>query len=111
MLILQNGHICIILYIYTERETVSHISETAENQSMCHVSIRVLYEPRHDKTCLREFPTRLDTNRPAQPQQLARVLKFRLQNLEILYYLSSDNKGADQTARMRRLICAFVVRM
>ena len=35
-------------------------------------------EPRHDKTCLREFPTRPDTNRPAQPKKLARVLKFRL---------------------------------
>ena len=31
----------------------------------------------HD-TCLREFPTRPDTNRPAQPQKLARVLNFRL---------------------------------
>ena len=35
-------------------------------------------EPEHDKTCLREFPTRPDTNRHAQPQKLARVLKFRL---------------------------------
>ena len=32
----------------------------------------------HDKTCLREFPTRPDINRPALPQKLARVLKFRL---------------------------------
>ena len=37
-----------------------------------------LHEPRHDKMCLREFLTRPDTNRPAQPQKLARVLKFRL---------------------------------
>ena len=36
------------------------------------------YEPRHDKTCLRESPTRPDTNWPAQLQRLARVLKFRL---------------------------------
>ena len=36
------------------------------------------FEPRHDKMCLREFPTRSGTNRPAQPQKLARVLKFRL---------------------------------
>ena len=35
-------------------------------------------EPRHDKMCLREFPTWPDTNRPAQPQKLARVLKFGL---------------------------------
>ena len=35
-------------------------------------------EPRHDKMCLRKFPTKPDTNRPAQPQKLARVLKFRI---------------------------------
>ena len=34
---------------------------------------RYVYEPRHDKTCLREFLTRPDTNWPAQPQKLARV--------------------------------------
>ena len=28
-------------------------------------------QPRHDKMCLREFPTRPDTNRPAQPHKLA----------------------------------------
>ena len=50
------------------------------------------YEPQHDKTCLREFPTRPDTNRPAQPQRLARVLKFWLKSLEILYYLSSEQQ-------------------
>ena len=37
-----------------------------------------LCEPRHDKMCLKEFPTRPDTNRPAQPQKLARVLEFWL---------------------------------
>ena len=42
------------------------------------ISLILLFEPRHDKTCLREFPTRPDTQRPAQPQPLARVLKFRL---------------------------------
>ena len=37
----------------------------------------------HDMTKrLREFPTRPDTNRPAQPQKLARVLKFRLLSKE-----------------------------
>ena len=45
------------------------------------------FEPRHEKTWLRVFPTRSDSNWPAQPQKLARVLKFRLKNLEILFYL------------------------
>ena len=35
-------------------------------------------EPQHDKTRLREFPTKPDTNRTAQPQKLVRVLKFRI---------------------------------
>ena len=35
-------------------------------------------EPPHEKMCLCESPTRQDTNRPLQPQKLARVLKFRL---------------------------------
>ena len=38
----------------------------------------IIFEPRLVKTCLREFLTRPDTNQPAQPQKLARVLKFRL---------------------------------
>ena len=44
-------------------------------------SFRFTMEPRHEKTCLREFPARYDSNWPAQLQKLARVLKFRLQNL------------------------------
>ena len=31
------------------------------------------HEPRHEKTCLREFSTRSGSNRHAQPQKLARV--------------------------------------
>ena len=42
-------------------------------------------EPRHEKTCLRGFATR-----PAQPQGQARGLKFRLEKLEVLYYLNSE---------------------
>ena len=38
----------------------------------------ILIEPRQEKTCLREFPTMPDTNGPAQPQELARILKFWL---------------------------------
>ena len=57
-------------------------------------SVPHTYEPRHEEneTCLRKFPTRPDTSRPAQPQKLAGVLKFRLKNLEILYYLSREQQ-------------------
>ena len=62
-----------------------------------------IIEPRHDKMHLRESLTRPDKNRPAQPQKLARFLKFRLKNLEILHYLSSEQQrrwsdGADAQA-------------
>ena len=48
-------------------------------------------EPRHDKMCLREFPTRPDINRPAQPLKLA-SLEILAIDLEILYYLSSEQQ-------------------
>ena len=40
--------------------------------------------------------TRSDTNWPVQPQKMARGLKFRILEVEGLYYRCSGNKGADQ---------------
>ena len=37
-----------------------------------------------------------DTNRAAQPQRMARDLKFRIKKEEGLHYPCSENKGADQ---------------
>ena len=51
------------------------------------------------------FPNRSDTNRSVQSQKIARILKFRIQVEEKLYYQSSENKGADQLRR--RLIYIF----
>ena len=42
------------------------------------------------------FPTRSDTNWPVQLQKMAGTLKFRIEEEEELYYLGSENKGADQ---------------
>ena len=42
------------------------------------------------------FPTRSDTNRPLQLQEMARRLNFRNYEEEEVYYLCSENKGADQ---------------
>ena len=42
------------------------------------------------------FPNRADSNRSVQSQKRARILKFRIQVEEELYYPSSENKGADQ---------------
>ena len=42
------------------------------------------------------FPTRYHTNQDVQPHKLARGLKFRTWEVEGLYYVCSENKGADQ---------------
>ena len=70
------------------------------------------FEPRHEKTCPREFPTRSDSNWPAQLQKLAGGLKFWLQKLEILHYLGSEQQRrwsdcADAQADLR-LCCSHM---
>ena len=40
--------------------------------------------------------TRSNTNQAAQLQKMASRLKFRIKKEEGLYYLCSENKGADQ---------------
>ena len=42
------------------------------------------------------FPTCSDTNQAVQLQKMARGLKFQIKKVEGLYYLCSENKGADQ---------------
>ena len=51
------------------------------------------------------FPTRVDSIRPAQPQKLE-ILDIETRDIIVSL---QRNKGANQTARMRRLICTFVV--
>ena len=53
------------------------------------------------------FLTKSDSNQPAQLQRLARKLKFRF---GCDTFQKAKNKGADQTARMRRLVCTCVFR-
>ena len=56
------------------------------------VNLYILYEPRHEKMCLRESPTRQDTNCPAQLQRQARILKFRIYKLDVLFCLGSEQQ-------------------
>ena len=42
------------------------------------------------------FLTRSDINRTVHPQKMANDLKFLIKKVEELYYLCSENKGADQ---------------
>ena len=55
------------------------------------------------------FPTKWDSNQLAQLQRLARKLKFAHREPRYDTFQKANNKGADQTARMRRLVCACVV--
>ena len=55
------------------------------------------------------FPTRYDSNQPAQLQGLARVLKSFISKYRYYSIQAANNKGADQTVPMCRLICVFVV--
>ena len=47
------------------------------------------------------YPTRSDTNRALQPHKMARGLKFRIYEVEGLYYPCSENKDADQLCGYR----------
>ena len=59
------------------------------------------------------FPTKRVSNQSPQLQSLARKSKFHLYQVYIINndtFQKANNKGADQTVRMRRLVCAFAVR-
>ena len=63
--------------------------------SFSHHQIPILCEPRCEKTGLRSFrPDRTQTR--LYNHTMARGLKFRILEVEGLYYLCSENKGADQ---------------
>ena len=53
-------------------------------------------------------PTWSDTNQAVQPQKLARGLKFRIKEVDGLYYPCSENKALISFAITAKLICVFV---
>ena len=55
-----------------------------------------------------QVPTWSDTNQAIQLQKMARVLKFRIQKVEGLYYLCCKKKGADHFVVTVKLIFVFV---
>ena len=56
---------------------------------------KYMYELPHGKPTM-WFGNRSDTNWLVQAQKRARILKFRIEVEEELYYPSSENKSADQ---------------
>ena len=57
------------------------------------------------------YPTRPHTNQAVQPHKMARDLKFHIQRVEGLYYLCSENKGADQLHGYREVDLRLCFRM
>ena len=57
------------------------------------------------------FPTWSDTNQAVQLQKMARGLKFRIKKVEGLYYLCSENKGADQLRDYREADLRLCIRI
>ena len=72
--------------------------------------LREAIGPRREKTCLRgfrhsEIQTSLPSYRDALENRNVTLGKFTYET-----YQKANNKGADQSARMRRLVCVCVVR-
>ena len=57
------------------------------------------------------LPTRSHTNQAVQLQEMARSLKFGIKKVEGLYYLCSENKGADQLRGPREADLRLCFRM
>ena len=55
------------------------------------------------------FPTRPDSNQSPWQQRLARKLNFTCSKLRYDTFQKAINTGTDQSVRMHRLVCAFVV--
>ena len=80
-----------MLFLYKKRFTskknnnrtfnylAKELDVAADNPEAHHISLMYVgrtNEPLHKKTCLREFVTRYNSNRPAQLQRLARALEY-----------------------------------
>ena len=73
-------------------------------------TINLTNEPRREKTCLRGVRQReFQTSLPCYRYELENR-NFNNSKLRYDAFQTANNKGADQTARMRRLVCDFVVR-
>ena len=76
------------------------LSQQGNKQIHFHLPVKIntnwqscfLFEPHHVKMCLRGFLTRYASNKPAQLQKLARILKLWILQVYISYYLSSEQQ-------------------
>ena len=90
-----------------------NIHSVISEDNACSLLISLKYEPSSSRENLTSgFSTRVDSNQPAQPQKLAEWLEISdIETRDITLsntIYAANNKGAVQ---IRRLICAFVVRI
>ena len=69
----------------------------------------LLYQPRHEKTCLRGLRSGMTQTGLLGYRDEGEAWNFGFSKYRKCTIQAAKKKGADQTARMRRLICAFVV--
>ena len=68
--------------------------------------------PRREKTCLRGFrQSKIQTSLPSYIDNLENLNFTSSKFTYETFQKKANNKGADRTEQMRRLICACVVRM
>ena len=77
-------------------------------QQKCHI-IRYLASARQNLSS--GFPTKQDLNQSSQLQRIVGKMKYACRKFRYDTFQKANNKGADQSARGRRLVCAFVFRM
>ena len=65
--------------------------------------------PRPEKTRSLGFPTKRDSNQSPQLQRLGKNWNFTCSKFTYDTFQKANNKGADQTAQMRWLVCIYVV--
>ena len=67
--------------------------------------------PRQAKKYFQACAKCADSDHPAHAQSISRAFALQSHILKYPVILLADSEGLDQTARMRRLICAFAVRI
>ena len=91
---------------------------TLSTQPLIHFSLhqylkcilRGINGPRRDKTCLRGFRQSDTQTSPLNHRDYLEDCKFTFGKFTYDPIQNVNNKGADQTARMRRLVCACAIR-
>ena len=73
------------------------------------VCMFTLFGPRREKTCLRGYRNKRDSNQSLQLQRLARIVKFHLKQVKI-WNFPVIKRIIKALISLRRLVWAFVVR-